>query len=155
MPVMRRQGVFVTTKTFEKIYCSYRRWRSPLSYDRALRSHNLTVKVIFESHSLGDDRRVIHTDSDCINEFRYMLERTWKERTIVSLDDPELPIFKAMDAKGLIKLSLLPDIGAEMFAQEIFNWFKVWLNNSGLIKQVDVRAVEVVEDNFNSSLYTE
>jgi hypothetical protein len=84
-----------------------------------------------------------------------MLERTWKERTIVSLDDPELPIFKAMDAKGLIKLSLLPDIGAEMFAQEIFNWFKVWLNNSGLIKQVDVRAVEVVEDNFNSSLYTE
>lgn len=120
-----------------------------------LRAHNLTVKVIFESHTLSDDRRVIHTDSDCIKEFSKMLENTWREKTIVSLDDPEIAIFKALDTKGLIKLSLLPDVGAELFATEMFNWFKVWLVNSELIKQVDVRAVEVVENPFSSSLYSE
>lgn len=155
MTLIRRAGIYVTTKTFEKIYCSYRRWKSPYQYDRMLRAHNLTVKVIFESHTLSDDRRVIHTDSDCIKEFSKMLENTWREKTIVSLDDPEIAIFKALDTKGLIKLSLLPDVGAELFATEMFNWFKVWLVNSELIKQVDVRAVEVVENPFSSSLYSE
>lgn len=153
--MIRRAGVFVTTKKFEGVYCSYRRWKSPYAYDKRLRAHTLTIKVVFESHSLGEDKRVIHFDNDCFTEFNKLLVKSWRDCTIVSLDDPELPIFKAMEAKGLIKLSLLPEIGAEMFAHEIFNWFKVWLTNSDLIKQVDVRAVEVVENDFSSSLYTE
>lgn len=155
MAAIRRAGFYVNTKTFTDIRCSFRRWRSPRSPDKILRPYILTVKVVLEAHQLGDDGRVLNDDHDCMIEFWKLLNRTWNGCVIVANDDPELLIFKAMETKGLIQLTTLPDVGSEPFAAEMFSWLKVWMTNSELIKRVDVRAVEVVETQFSSSLYSE
>ena len=153
----RRLGVYVNLHAFDNIYCSYRRWKSERPGEKRLLQFRIEVKVILESHTNNPEQRL--PSYDCILEFSKLLDRVWRDKIIVSLDDPELPIFKAMDAKGLINLSLLPDTGAEFFSFEMFNWFKIWLTNSGLINHVDVRAVEVIEhygvNIVSASLYSE
>jgi hypothetical protein len=123
----------------------FRRWKSPYPYDKRINPFNLTVKVVLESHYLSTDGRVLNNEHDCIQQFTKLIESTWLNRVIIASDDPELLIFKAMETKGLMNLTILPDVGNEAFSVEMFNWFKVWLTNSGLISQVDVRAVEVSE----------
>lgn len=155
----RRVGVYVNSQTFYRIYCSYRRWRSEHPPDRVVRPYNLEIKVIFESHAVNSDGRVMRSNSECLDEFNKLLDRMWRDKTIICTDDPEIAIFKAMEAKGLISLSMLPDVGAEAFSLEMFNWFKIWLTNSGMIQYVDVRAVEVIENTslgiVSASLYSE
>ncbi len=153
--MIRRQGFYVCTKTFGEVRCSFRRWKSTHYFDKILRPYELTVKVVLEAHHLGDDRRVMLNQHDCMLEFRKLLDRTWTDHVVVANDDPELLIFKAMETKGIIQLTTLPDVGTEPFAAEMYSWLKVWLTNSELIKQVDVRAVEIVETRYSSSLYTE
>lgn len=156
--MIRREGRFLNTRVYDDIFCSYRRWKSPHRYDQTLRSHHLTVKVVFECYHLGDDSRVVPggaTHNDCLLEFSKLLSKKWDGKTIVSLDDPELAIFKAMEMKGLIDLSLLPHVGAEMFSAEMYNWFKVWLTNSRMIEKFDVKGVEVMEHRTTTSMYTD
>lgn len=155
MAIIRRQGVYITTKTYDKIDCIYRRWASEHSYDCMLKAHSLTFKVVLECHHLDPGLNVLNSDSDCLYEFEKMIKQRFMNKTIVALDDPEMPIMQALDAKGLISISLLPSVGAERISEEMFNWFKVWLMNSKLMDRVDVRSVEVTEDWRSSAVYAE
>lgn len=149
----RREGVYVTAKTFDGYRCSYRLWRSTNYGDKILRSHNLTIKAIFESHKA--DVELLYDGSEFMKEFKKVLDNTMMDTVIVAQNDPELAIFKAMEVKGLIKLITPPEVSAALFAVEWFNWAKIWLINSNAIELVDIRAVEVTENDTSNYLYTE
>lgn len=149
----RRQGVHVIAKTFEGYHCSYRAWGSNNHQDKILHPYSLTVKAIFESHNA--DERVLHDNSDLMREFRKILDQTIHNTVIVAHSDPELPIFKALETKGLINLIALQNVSASQLSIEFFNWLKVWLINSNAIDEVDIRAVEVTENDKSSYLYSE
>lgn len=155
MTIIRRQGVYLSTKIFDRITCVYRRWRSDISEDKVLRAHTLTFKVLLECHNLDNGENVLYNKDDCLYEFEKMLLSRFVNKTIVALDDPELDTFKTLDTAGAISISLLPSVGAERFSEEMFNWFKIWLMNSMLMDRVDVRSVEVVEDWNSSAVYAE
>lgn len=133
----------------------FRRCNATNGHDKVLKAYNLSAKIVLEAHHLDDSDRVLSYPDDCLIEFERMLDTYYTGKVIVTHNDPELPIFWALEVKGLIILSVLPNVGAEHFAAEMFNWMKVWLVNSGLINRVDVKAIEVVESQYSSSLYTE
>ena len=66
-----------------------------------------------------------------------------------------MSIFQALDHKGIVFLSTLPIVSPEKIAEEIFNWFKVWLSNSRLIERVDIRSSEVTLNNQHTAMYVE
>ena len=155
MTTMRRQGVYISTKVFENINCVFRTWDAEHPKDRMLKAHHLKLRVVFECHYLDQGFIILNDDHDCLKEFVKMLDRHFNNKTVVALDDPEMSIFQALDHKGVIFLSTLPNVSPEKIAEEVFNWFKVWLINSGLIERVDVRSVEVTDNGQHAASYVE
>jgi 6-pyruvoyltetrahydropterin/6-carboxytetrahydropterin synthase len=80
----------------------------------------------------------------------YMFDHT----TLIAEDDPYLEGWKAMDHHGLIQLRVIPHVGAERFAEFVFNkindFVKAETNN-----RVRVTKVEFMEHNKNSAIYGE
>ena len=155
MSVIRRDGVHLTTKLFDNIYTVFRIWNSENPKDTVLNAYNFKIKVLFESHFLDKSNQMLPDDHDCFIEFNKMLDQRFRNKTLVDLIDPEMSIMQALDQKGVISISTLPDVSSERIAQEFFNWFKVWLTNSTLISRVDVRSVELVTNGQHSVMYVE
>ncbi len=155
MNVARRDGVFLATKVYDNISCVFRIWNADQPADRILKSHTFRIKILFESHYLDQGNQLLDDNHDCLKEFNKMINRHFKNKTIVALNDPEMSIFQALDQKGVILLSTLPEVSAEKIAQELFNWFKVWLINSRLIERVDIRSVELTINGLHAAMYVE
>lgn len=155
MSMTRRQGVYLSTKIYDDVNCVFRRWNAENLYDRQLKSHNLKFKILFECHYLDQGYVLLDDSHDCLKEFDKMLNRQFKNKTIVALDDPEMSIFQALDHKGVIALVTFPNISPEKIAEDVFNWFKIWIINSKLIDRVDVRSVELTINNKHTAMYVE
>lgn len=140
---------------YDDVYTVFRIWNAENPKDRVLKSYNLKIKVLFESHYLDATNTMIPDDHDCFIEFNKMLNQNFRNKVVVDLIDPDMSIMQALDQKGVISISLLPDVSAERIAQEIFNWFKVWLINSKMIDRIDVRSVELTINNSNAVMYVE
>ena len=155
MAIVRREGVYLSTKVYDDINCIFRIWNAEDPKDRVLKSYNLKVKVLFECHYLDQGYVLLDDNHDCLKEFNKMLNTFFRNKTVVALDDPEMSIFQALDHKGIVFLSTLPIVSPEKIAEEIFNWFKVWLSNSRLIERVDIRSSEVTLNNQHTAMYVE
>lgn len=153
MTAARGDGVFLATKVYENISCIFRIWDADHPKDRVLKSYTFRIKILFESHYLGQGNQLLDDDHDCLKEFNKMLNQYFRNKTVVALNDPEMPIFQALDQKGVIFLSTLPEVSSEKIAQEIFNWFKVWLINSKLIERVDIRSAELTVNGLHNVIY--
>ena len=155
MTIVRRAGAYLSTKIYDDINCIFRLWNAEDPKDRVLKSYNLKIKVLFESHYLDHSYAVLDDNHDCLREFNKMLNSFFRNKTVVALDDPEMSIYQALDHKGMIFLSTLPVVSPEKIAEEIFNWFKVWLSNSKLIERVDIRSVDITVNNQHTCTYVE
>ncbi len=155
MTIIRRDGVYLSTKIFENVNCVFRRWNAEEPSDRQLLPYNFKIKILFECHHLDQGYVLLDDNHDCLREFEKMLNRYFRNKTVVALDDPEMSIFQALDHKNVINLSTLPTVSPEKIAEEIFNWFKVWLTNSQLIVRIDVRSVELTVNGTHTAMYVE
>lgn len=155
MTIVRRDGVYLSTKVYDNINCVFRLWNAEDPKDRVLKSYKLKVKILFECHHLDQGYVLLDDNHDCLKEFNKMLNSYFRNKTVVALDDPEMSIFQALDQKGVIFLSTLPFVSPEKISEEIFNWFKVWLANSRLIERVDVRSVEITVNDQHTAMYVE
>lgn len=155
MTIVRRDGVYLSTKVFDSVNCVFRLWNAVDPKDRVLKSYNLKIKILFECHHLDQGYVLLDDNHDCLKEFNKMLNSYFRNKTVVALDDPEISIFQALDHKNVIHMSTLPIVSPEKIAEEIFNWFKVWLSNSRLIERVDIRSVEVTTNNQHAATYVE
>jgi 6-pyruvoyltetrahydropterin/6-carboxytetrahydropterin synthase len=81
--------------------------------------------------------------------FSWMLDHT----TIIAIDDPELDLFKELDAKGVIQLRIMDNVGCERFAEFLFNTINSFLldETSGRVKAT---KVVVYEHERNSASYS-
>lgn len=155
MTIARREGVYLSTKVFDNIHTIFRTWNAEHPKDRVLKSHQLKIRVLFECHYLDQGQILLDDNHDCLKEFVKMLNTHFNNKVIVALDDPEMSIYQALDHKNMIFLSTLPNVSPEKIAEEIFNWFKVWLINSRLIERVDIRSVEVTDNGQHAATYVE
>lgn len=151
-------GSFRSTKVFDGYSTCFRQWRAEGTHCKFLHGYGVSVKIWFEGEldeknwvwDFGGFKRAKGT-IDGMNPKDWM---TWllDHTTIVAIDDPYLETFKEMWKDGIIQLRIIPDVGAERFAEFIYN--KV---NDFIVAETDGRVkvvqVEFREHEKNTAFY--
>jgi 6-pyruvoyltetrahydropterin/6-carboxytetrahydropterin synthase len=78
----------------------------------------------------------------------YMFDHT----LIVAEDDPFIESFKLMDRAGAAQVRILPAVGAEKFAEYIFNKLQEFIHTE-TEGRVRIHRVEFLEHGRNTAIY--
>lgn len=149
---------FQSTKVFDGFSTVFRQWRASDSHCKYLHGYGVSFKLWFEGDldfrnwvwDFGGMKRAKSTIDGMSPKdwMAYMFDHT----TIVSEDDPDLELFNQMDKQGLIQLRIIPDVGAERYAEFIYqkmNPFIIEETNG----RVRITQVEFSEHQRNSAIY--
>ena len=150
---------FQSTKIFEDFSTVFRQWRAEGTHCRYIHGYGVSFKVWFEGElderhwvwDFGGFSRVnTHIDSMTPKQWvSYMFDHTF----IAAEDDPCLEQFKAMDTQGLIQLRVVEAVGAERFAQLVYEKMNTFIT-AETDGRVRVVQVEFSENQRNSAIYT-
>ena len=153
-------GKFVSTKVFDGFSCVFRQWKAEGTHCRFLHGYGVSFKVWFEGEldeknwvwDFGGMKRAKGT-IDNMNPKAWM-DYMFDHTTLIAEDDPYLEGWKAMDQHGLIQLRVIPHVGAERFAEFIFNKLNDFIKTE-TDGRVRITKVEFMENNKNSATYAE
>jgi len=151
---------FKSSKLYDGFSTVFRQWRAEGTHCRFLHGYAVSFRVDFEGDldeknwvmDFGMAKRA-NGNIDGMNPkqwFDYLLDHT----TIITEDDPYLEQFKQMDADGIIQLRILPYVGAERFAEYLFQKINEFVQDETHYR-VRVAKVEVFENGRNSASYEE
>jgi 6-pyruvoyltetrahydropterin/6-carboxytetrahydropterin synthase len=151
-------ATFQSTKVFDGFSTVFRQWRAVDSHCRFLHGYGVSFKLWFEGEldhrnwvwDFGGMKRAKgKIDGMTPHEWMaYMFDHT----TLVSEDDPDLELFRELDKKGIIQLRIIPQVGAERYAQFIYEKINPFIlaetNN-----RVRIVKVEFSEHPKNSAIF--
>ena len=151
---------FQSTKVFDGFSCVFRQWKAEGTHCRFLHGYGVSFKVWFEGEldeknwvwDFGGMKRAKGT-IDNMNPKAWM-DYMFDHTTLIAKDDPYLEGWKAMDQHGLIQLRVIPHVGAERFAEFIFNKLNDFIKTE-TDGRVRITKVEFMENNKNSATYAE
>jgi 6-pyruvoyltetrahydropterin/6-carboxytetrahydropterin synthase len=151
---------FQSTKVFDGFSCVFRQWKAEGTHCRFLHGYGVSFKVWFEGEldeknwvwDFGGMKRAKGT-IDNMNPKAWM-DYMFDHTTLIAEDDPYLEGWKAMDQHGLIQLRVIPHVGAERFAEFIFNKLNDFIKTE-TDGRVRITKVEFMENNKNSATYAE
>lgn len=151
-------GRYISTKTFDGYSTVFRQWKAEGTHCKFLHGYGIYFKVWFEGElddknwvwDFGGMKRSKGTiDGLKAKEWLdYMFDHT----VIIALDDPEIEEFRLLEKKKMIQLRILPDVGAERFAEFLFHKLNEFVRNE-TNNRVEVVRVEFFEHNKNSAIY--
>jgi 6-pyruvoyltetrahydropterin/6-carboxytetrahydropterin synthase len=151
---------FQSTKLFDGYSACFRQWKAAGTHCRFLHGYAVSFRVWFEGEldernwvwDFGGMKRANGNIEGMSPKafFDYLLDHT----TIVAEDDPYLPLFKQMDAEGIIQLRILPSVGCERFAEYLYEKINTFLSEE-TDGRVRATKVEVYEHERNSASYGE
>jgi 6-pyruvoyltetrahydropterin/6-carboxytetrahydropterin synthase len=151
---------FQSTKIFDGFSCVFRQWKAEGTHCRFLHGYGVSFKVWFEGEldeknwvwDFGGMKRANGT-IDGMNPKAWM-DYMFDHTTLIAEDDPYLEGWKVMDHHGLIQLRVIPHVGAERFAEFVFNKINDFVK-AETDNRVRVTKVEFMEHNKNSAIYGE
>jgi 6-pyruvoyltetrahydropterin/6-carboxytetrahydropterin synthase len=149
---------FQSTKHFDGFTCVFRQWRAEDTHCKYLHGYGISFRLHFEGDldhrnwvwDFGGMKRSKEKNDGMSAKawMDYMFDHT----TILAEDDPELETFKELDRNGVVQLRVLPQTGAERFAEYI--WHKlnpfVQAETDGRVR---ISKVEFFEHEKNSGIY--
>jgi 6-pyruvoyltetrahydropterin/6-carboxytetrahydropterin synthase len=80
------------------------------------------MKFYFGTNSL--DARNWAADYGGLKELKAILESQFDHTLLVAEDDPELEFYKEMERRNLAKLTILPKLGCEGLADQLYRYVK-------------------------------
>jgi 6-pyruvoyltetrahydropterin/6-carboxytetrahydropterin synthase len=151
---------FQSTKVFDGFSCVFRQWKAEGTHCRFLHGYGVSFKIWFEGEldeknwvwDFGGMKRANGT-IDGMNPKAWM-DYMFDHTTLIAEDDPYLEGWKAVDQRGLIQLRVIPHVGAERFAEFVFNKINDFVK-AETDNRVRVTKVEFMEHNKNSAIYGE
>ena len=149
---------FISTKIFDGFSCVFRQWKADGTHCRFLHGYGVSFKVWFKGEldernwvwDFGGMKRAKGT-IDGLNPkawMDYMFDHTF----IVAEDDPFVESFMKMDEAGVAQIRVLPGVGAERFAEFVFNKLNEFVQ-AETEGRVSVVKVEFREHDKNSAIY--
>ena len=151
-------GKFQSTKVFDGFSCVFRQWKAETTHCKYVHGYGVSFKVWFEGDldernwvwDFGGMKRAkTQIDNMSAKEWMdYMFDHTM----IIAEDDPFIESFKLMDQAGAAQIRILPAVGAEKFAEYIYNKLQEFVNTEteGRVKVVQV---QFMENQRNSAIY--
>lgn len=151
--------MFVSTKIFDGFSCVFRQHKAEGTHCRFLHGYGVSFKVWFAGEldernwvwDFGGMKRANGT-IDGMNPKQWM-DHMFDHTMVVAEDDPFLESFKRMDEAGVIQLRVIPAVGAERFAEYVFNKLNDFCQ-AETDGRVSVVKVEFSEHGKNSAIYT-
>jgi 6-pyruvoyltetrahydropterin/6-carboxytetrahydropterin synthase len=150
--------MFQSTKLFDGFSCVFRQWKAESTHCKFLHGYGVSFRVWFEGEldeknwvwDFGGMKRAKGT-IDGMNPKAWM-DYMFDHTTIVAEDDPGLVGFKTMDQLGIAQVRVIPAVGAEKFAEYIFNKLNPFIQaeTEGRVK---VKRVEFMEHAKNTAIY--
>ncbi len=131
--------------------CAFRQWRATHSHCSLLHGYAVAFKFVFEAETLDGCNWV--ADFGGLDELKASLKYWFDHTTLVAKDDPAFQRFVDLEAGGLIKMRVLPNIGCEAFAQHAFNLAVTAIRKMYPHGRVKVVSAEVSEHGANSAVY--
>jgi len=151
-------GKFQSTKVFDGFSCVFRQWRADGTHCKFLHGYGVSFRVWFEGDldernwvwDFGGMKRA-KTQIDGMNPKAWM-DYMFDHTMIIAEDDPFIESFKLMDQAGAAQIRILPAVGAEKFAEYVYNKLQEFVNieTEGRVKIVQV---EFMEHGKNTAIY--
>jgi 6-pyruvoyltetrahydropterin/6-carboxytetrahydropterin synthase len=149
---------YQSTKVFDGFSCVFRQWRAEGTHCKYLHGYGVSFKVWFEGEldernwvwDFGGMKRAKGT-IDGMNPkgwMDYMFDHTM----IVAEDDPFIESFKLMDRAGAAQIRIIPAVGAEKFAEYVFNKLQEFIHTE-TEGRVRIARVDFMEHGRNSAIY--
>jgi 6-pyruvoyltetrahydropterin/6-carboxytetrahydropterin synthase len=111
---------YVSTKEYhDEFPCAYRQWRAD-SHCNMNHGYSFGMKFHFGTNNL--DARNWCTDYGGLKELKAILKDQFDHTTLVAEDDPELEFYKEMERRKLAKLTILPALGCESLADQLYKY---------------------------------
>jgi 6-pyruvoyltetrahydropterin/6-carboxytetrahydropterin synthase len=111
---------FTSTKEYHDAFpCAYRQWRAD-SHCNLIHGYSFSMKFYFGTNDL--DARNWAADYGGLKELKKILEDQFDHTLIVAQDDPELETFKMLQEKNMAKIVVLPRIGCEGLADQLYKF---------------------------------
>ena len=150
--------MFKSRKKFDGFSTCFRQWRANTTHCQYLHGYDVEFEVTFEGEL---DYRNWVWDFGGMKRAKNLIEgkqpKTWMEymfdhTVVVAEDDPAMSDFVDLDARGIIQLRVIPSVGAEKFAEYLYNKLNefVQLETEGRVKVVKVKFME---NHKNSAIY--
>jgi 6-pyruvoyltetrahydropterin/6-carboxytetrahydropterin synthase len=143
--------MYVSTKKFTGYPCAHRQWKDQ-GHCKFIHGYSREFMFWFKAKELDDKNWVM--DFGGFKEFKAFLEDYFDHSCLINADDPEMPLFKDMDKKGILKLRVLDNVGMEgtsKFLHQKMNEYLTAKTNG----RVWCFRVETRENEKNSGLYEE
>lgn len=151
-------GKFQSTKVFDGFSTVFRQWRAEGTHCRFLHGYGVSFQLWFEGEldernwvwDFGGMKRA-KGNIDGMNPkawFDYLLDHTF----IVAEDDPYKESFLKMDEAGVAQVRVIPAVGAERFAEYIYNKVNPFIEEETQ-GRVSITKVEFKEHSKNSAIF--
>jgi len=107
---------FTSNKVIDLGSAAFRQWRSTHSHCQYIHGYRLTADITFECDELDERNWVM--DFGGLRDLKKTLENIFDHKLVVAADDPQLDLFKQLDAAGAVELVILEGgVGCERFAE--------------------------------------
>ena len=151
-------GKYQSTKVFDGFSCVFRQWKAEGTHCKYVHGYGVSFKVLFEGEldeknwvwDFGGMKRAKGT-IDGMNPKAWM-DYMFDHTMIVAEDDPFLESFKLMDRAGAAQVRILPAVGAEKFAEYVFNKLQEFIHTE-TEGRVRIVRVDFMEHGRNSAIY--
>jgi len=141
---------FESSKTFSGYPCAHRRWRHE-GHCAHVHGYSRSFTVWFRARQRDENGFVM--DFGDLKEVKAWLDDHFDHTLLLDSDDPLLPEFKALEAKGACALVVYDDVGMEGTARMVMEWLDAWTQRHTQ-GRVWVHSVEVRENVKNSARVT-
>jgi len=143
-------GKFTSTKVIPLGSCAFRQPTAE-SHCRFIHGYRLQAKFWFTCNELDKNNWVV--DFGGLKPLKAELEQTFDHKTVVSIKDPQLEIFKMLELQGIVELVIMENgVGIERFAEFCFNAANEFIKNT-TEGRCWCSRVEVWEHPDNSAIY--
>jgi|TARA_R110001592_G_scaffold186716_3_gene431113 6-pyruvoyltetrahydropterin/6-carboxytetrahydropterin synthase len=151
-------GKFQSTKIFDGFSTVFRQWKAEETHCKYLHGYGVSFKVWFEGEldeknwvwDFGGMKRA-KTKIDDMSPKEWM-DYMFDHTVIVAEDDPFVESFQSMGVHGAAQVRVIPAVGAEKFAEFVFNKLNDFVKTE-TDNRVKVLRVEFMEHGKNSAIY--
>ena len=134
----------------EGLSCVFRQWQAAQSHCRFLHGYALAFRFTFACATLDDRSWCI--DFGGLKPLRAWLHDMFDHTMLAASDDPELAVWRRLDAAGLVRLHVLDTVGCEAFAAEAHRWAAAFVAHE-TEGRVWLEQVEVSEHPGNTASF--
>ena len=151
-------GKFQSTKIFDGFSTVFRQFKAEETHCKYLHGYGISFKVWFEGELdeknwVWDFGGMKHAETQIDGKspkewMDYMFDHT----VIVAEDDPFVESFQSMGVHEVAQVRVVPAVGAEKFAEYVFNKLNTFVK-AETKNRVKVVRVEFMEHSKNSAIY--